>query len=69
MAGWEPITHGDNMPYDRLDGGRWTRSLMPSDVAEELLRRLEWTPAGEWLECPAEGMRAPLELVRRTDGI
>ena len=58
-----------DMPYDRLDGGRWTRSLMPSDVAEELLRRLEWTPAGEWLECPAEGMRAPLELVRRTDGI
>lgn len=69
MAGWIPITHDGTMPYDRLDGGKWTRSLMPGEVADELLRRLEWAPSGEWLECPAEGMRAPLEIVRRTDGI
>lgn len=69
MAGWTPATHDGTMPYDRLDDGRWTRSLMPGGAAEELLRRLEWTPSGEWLECPAEGMRAPLEIVRRTDGI
>lgn len=69
MTGWEPIARGGGMPYDRLDSGKWTRSLMPSGAAVELLRRLDWTPCGEWLECPAEGMRMPLELLRRTDGI
>ncbi len=68
MPRWTPKDPANPMPYDLMDAGRWTRSAMPPDTADELLRRMDWTQQPDGTIISPDGtMRMRRENLKRTD--
>ena len=60
---------GPRVEYMRLDSSRWVRSSMPVEIADELLRRLEWRMDDMAGELVSANMRIPAAFLEEIGGL